>query len=55
MYRLHRDTGPSVNLGFLLRAFISQENDRHFLFCVLIFCACAVFSDLCFSLKRKAA
>lgn len=55
MYRLHRDTGPSVNLGFLLLAFISQENDWHFLFCVLIFSASAVFSDLCFSLQRKAA
>lgn len=55
MYRLHRDAGPSVNLGFLLLAFISQENDWHFLFCVLIFSACALFSDLCFSLQRKAA
>lgn len=33
-YRLHRDTGASMNLGFLLLAFISQENDWHFLFCV---------------------
>lgn len=54
MYRLHRDTDPSMNLGFLLLAFISQENDWHFLPCVLIFSACAVFSDLCFSLQRKA-
>lgn len=46
MCRLHRDAGPSVNLGFLLLAFITQENDWHFLFCVLIFSAFAVFSDL---------
>lgn len=54
IYRLHRDMGPSVNLGFLLLAFISQENDWHFLFCVLIFSAWAAFSDLFFSLQRKA-
>lgn len=55
MYRLHRDAGPSMNLGFLLLAFITQENDWHFLLCVLIFSAFAVFSDLGFSLQRKAA